>query len=48
MCPPFPRQSETDKSPNTVKVEPQISKEDSNPANEEQIIEGGAEFLRTQ
>ncbi|KAL2969202.1 hypothetical protein AAZX31_15G067200 [Glycine max] len=38
--PPIPKTiSETDKSPNT-KVEPQISKEDSNPANEEEIIEG--------
>ncbi|KAG4977912.1 hypothetical protein AAZX31_13G227100 [Glycine max] len=39
--PPLPKTiSETDKSPNTVKVEPQIYKEDSNSANEEKIIEG--------
>lgn len=32
--------SETDKSPNILKVEPQIPREDSNSANEEEIIEG--------
>ncbi|RDX68901.1 Katanin p80 WD40 repeat-containing subunit B1-like protein [Mucuna pruriens] len=31
---------ETDKSPNMLKVEPEISKGDSNSANEEEIIEG--------
>ncbi|XP_027339029.1 katanin p80 WD40 repeat-containing subunit B1 homolog isoform X2 [Abrus precatorius] len=32
--------SETDKSPNILKIEPQISKGDLNTANEEEIIEG--------